>query len=117
MYHFPLRESRKRVRMSVFVTVVMIAIDILSVAGVFYLKFYLTRVIDYKNGDVIAEVVNAFQIQLLAAIFSSMGEFISLYFSFSLCFNIVFLILPPTFSFFFSLCLIVLLMIFFSSLF
>lgn len=67
----------------------MIVIDILSVAGVFYLKFYLTRVIFYKNGDVIAEIVNAVQIQVLATIYSNMGK--------SLAYNFFFL-----FSSFFS---------------
>ena len=52
----------------------MIIIDILCVVAVFYLKFYLTRVIFLKNGDVVAEVVNAAQISLLAAIYSNLGK-------------------------------------------
>jgi hypothetical protein len=51
----------------------MIIVDILCVTAVFYLKFYLTRVVQLKNGDVIAEVVNAVQIQLLEYTYTKIG--------------------------------------------
>ena len=51
----------------------MIIVDILCVVAVFYLKFYLTRVVMQKNGDVIAEVANAIQIQLLEYIYTKIG--------------------------------------------
>ena len=73
IHFFPLNESRRRVHFSITITVIMIIIDILCVVAVFYLKFYLTRVIFLKNGDVVAEVVNAVQISLLAAIYSNLG--------------------------------------------
>jgi hypothetical protein len=74
-YFFPPKTHRNRVRFSVFITGTMIIVDILCVTAVFYLKFYLTRVVQQKNGDVIAEVVNAVQIQLLEYIYTKIGTF------------------------------------------
>ena len=73
MYVFPEKKSRRRVWLAVTITGLMVAFDILCVAAVFYLKFYLVRVIHYYNGDVIAELVNAVQILVLAAIYSRIG--------------------------------------------
>ena len=71
---FPGNEKQRRLRFSAFITGSMIVVDILCVAAVFYLKFHLVRVLMYKNGDVIAEVVNAVQIQLLAHIYTVIGK-------------------------------------------
>mmetsp|Transcript_3548 Transcript_3548/g.3695 ORF Transcript_3548/g.3695 Transcript_3548/m.3695 type:complete len:364 (-) Transcript_3548:395-1486(-) len=52
----------------------MIMIVILFTSGCFYLKYYLVRVLNYPNGDVVAEVVNALQILILAYIYSNIAK-------------------------------------------
>ena len=74
IHFFPIKKARQRVDFTIFITGLMIAIDILCVGAVFYLKFYLVRIIHYYNGDVIAEVVNAAQILLLAELYTHIGK-------------------------------------------
>ena len=74
IHFFPLNKARQRVHFAILITGLMIAIDILCVGAVFYLKFYLVRILQYYNGDVIAEVVNAAQILILAELYTHIGE-------------------------------------------
>ena len=73
IHFFPLKKARQRVHFAILITGLMIAIDILCVGAVFYLKFYLVRILQYYNGDVIAEVVNAAQILILAELYTHIG--------------------------------------------
>lgn len=77
----------------------MIIVDILCVVAVFYLKFYLTRVVMQKNGDVIAEVANAIQIQLLEYIYTKIGIHYSLWCLSSVSFIFLLLLILHAFEY------------------
>ena len=63
--YFPPAQARRRVLLSVVVTVFMIALAIAAVAAVFTLKYYVVYTRPIPSGEVLANFVNLAQITLL----------------------------------------------------